>query len=160
MKTICLTVAAATLAAIATSVSAQECVKDVDQTVQFSHNGQTVQAERLFDYTAVIGPRDMTNSSGTRLASFAAIMQQDRANLHKSGIGDSFGDYRETVDSYFTTLERRSFLSRARYYTDCTASLRDLIKALANEQLPIGILWVVLFRHPDGGTAVYISEAG
>lgn len=37
-------------------------------------------------YTALLGPEDLTNSSGTRLQDAAAIVAQDRANYHRFGI--------------------------------------------------------------------------
>ncbi len=40
-------------------------------------------------YYAVLGPNDLYNSSGTRLTDFGAILQQDRANVHRFGIYDA-----------------------------------------------------------------------
>lgn len=40
-------------------------------------------------YAATLGPNDLYNSSGTRLSDFGAILQQDRANVHRFGIYDA-----------------------------------------------------------------------
>jgi hypothetical protein len=37
-------------------------------------------------YMALIGPEDLTNSSGARLTDAGAIIAQDRANFHRFGI--------------------------------------------------------------------------
>jgi len=37
-------------------------------------------------YAAFIGPEDLRNSKGVRLESAAAILRQDRANVHRFGI--------------------------------------------------------------------------
>lgn len=40
-------------------------------------------------YTAYIGMNDLTNSGGDRLPNAAAVIQQDRANVHRFGLADA-----------------------------------------------------------------------
>ncbi|MCI4665882.1 MAG: hypothetical protein MRY74_14290 [Neomegalonema sp.] len=64
---------------------------------------------RTITYQTYISVDDLHNSSGVRLGSAAAIVQQDRAHVHKFGLRDP-GDQH---DSYFNTPARRSALRRA-----------------------------------------------
>ena len=43
----------------------------------------------IAEYFTLIGPADFTNSSGTPLRDFGAILQQDRANYHRFGRRDA-----------------------------------------------------------------------
>jgi hypothetical protein len=61
-------------------------------------------------YVARIGPDDHYSSRGVRLQKVAEILRQDRANLHRFGLGDPEDQY----DSYFRLASRRSRI--ARYY--------------------------------------------
>ncbi len=139
---------------------AQGCVAEMGDTgLTFVSGGYRQQAARRLDYMALIGQRDLYNSRGVRLGNFKQVMQQDRANLHKSGQADVSGVFHDTMDSYFTTPARRGFLSTARYYTDCYMS-RAESDGLKNDILNgriLGQLWVVVFAHPAGGSAVYIT---
>lgn len=55
-------------------------------------------------YYAMLGPNEFYNSSGVRLGDFGAILQQDRANVHRFGIYDEL----DQGDPVFTTYEQRS----------------------------------------------------
>jgi hypothetical protein len=68
------------------------------------------QAGLIESYVARIGPNDHYSSRGVRLRSVAEILRQDRANLHRFGLGDPEDQY----DSYFRSASRRSRI--ARYY--------------------------------------------
>ncbi|MEM7177170.1 MAG: hypothetical protein AAF503_05660 [Pseudomonadota bacterium] len=48
--------------------------------------GANAQDTRIGSYMALIGPEDLTNSSGARLTNAPAIIAQDRANYHRFGI--------------------------------------------------------------------------
>ncbi len=49
--------------------------------------GEASAQERLLtQYIADLGPQDHFNSSGTQLTTFAALLAQDRANVHRFGI--------------------------------------------------------------------------
>lgn len=50
------------------------------------------QDARIGTYMAFIGPEDLTNSSGVRLNNAAAIVAQDRANVHRFGIVHQFDE--------------------------------------------------------------------
>lgn len=63
------------------------------------------QAQQLIgSYYATLGPNDLYNSSGTRLSDFGAILQQDRANVHRFGIYDAL----DQGDPYFGNRNVRS----------------------------------------------------
>lgn len=63
------------------------------------------QAQQLIgSYNATLGLNDLYNSSGTRLGSLGAILQQDRANVHRFRIFDP-GDQ---GDPYFGNSNVRS----------------------------------------------------
>lgn len=50
----------------------------------------TASAQQLIGwYYATLGPNDLYNSSGVRLGNLGAILQQDRANVHRFGISDA-----------------------------------------------------------------------
>lgn len=55
-------------------------------------SGAFAQETRIGSYMAMLGPEDLTNSSGVRLTSAAAIIAQDRANFHRFGIRHTFDE--------------------------------------------------------------------
>ncbi|SMY08192.1 hypothetical protein [Flavimaricola marinus] len=58
----------------------------------------TSQAQSVIEaYYAEISQRDMFNSSGTRLTDLGAILQQDRANVHRFGKRDPSDE----IDPFF-----------------------------------------------------------
>lgn len=66
-----------------------------------------VSAESLmFEYYATLSPRDTYNSRGAPLKDVCAIVQQDRANVHKFGNPD-----RDTPDNFFTSPARRAMIA-------------------------------------------------
>jgi len=140
----------------------QGCVEDTGDRVTVSEAGRQFTVPVLANYVANIAERDLYNSRGVRLGSFAAVLQQDRANFHKSGRADGSGAFTDQPDSYFLNLARRSELTTATYYTSCDMSqshLRDLQNDILNGRVG-GVVWVLPFRHPNGGLGVYISGAG
>ncbi len=65
------------------------------------------QAQNLISqYYAMIGPGDFFNSSGARLGDFGAILQQDRANLHRFGRPDA----QDGWDPVFADAGNRSLI--------------------------------------------------
>lgn len=64
--------------------------------------------EIIESYTAFIGPDDLYNSRGQRLRDAAAIIRQDRANVHVYGIIDPEDEF----DSFFDDRENRATLER------------------------------------------------
>jgi len=139
---------------------AGDCVEDADDTVMLRYKGHSQSADVIESYTALISQRDLTNSKGVRLKDVAAVLQQDRANVHKTRTLDRDGDFSEQLDGYFTSLKRRSQFGAARYYTGCYMSSGDnsaLKSDIVNGRIT-GVLWVVAFRHPSGGLGIYLSE--
>jgi hypothetical protein len=59
-------------------------------------------------YNTVISPRDTFSSSGQRLGSVAAIIQQDRANYHRFGRRDRGDGY----DDMFHSAASRALIPR------------------------------------------------
>lgn len=67
--------------------------------------GAPTAAQDSYDgYIALLGPEDLTNSSGVRLRSAAAIVQQDRANFHRFGIRHSW----DQSDPFFASQSARA----------------------------------------------------
>ena len=65
----------------------------------------SAQAQQLIgSYYTTLGPNDLYNSSGTRLTDLGAILQQDRANVHRFGIYDA----NDQGDPYFGNRNLRS----------------------------------------------------
>ena len=60
----------------------------------------------MFQYYTTLSPHDTYNSRGAPLNDVCAIVQQDRANVHRFGNPD-----RETPDSFFTNTERRAMIA-------------------------------------------------
>ena len=59
----------------------------------------------MFEYYATLSPRDTYNSKGVPLNDVCAIVQQDRANVHRFGNPDG-----DAPDGFFTTPERRAMI--------------------------------------------------
>lgn len=150
---------------IVTQAQAQsrECTDSVNDVLQFhGENDKAIAVELIVQYIAVIDERDLRNSSGTRLTDYRAILQQDRANLHRTGRADRFDEIVEEFDDYFTTLDRRKLLSTAPYYFNCwmsSTTIASLMNDIESGQVA-GVIWVVVFRHPDGSLAITISLVG
>ena len=141
------------------AATAQSCIEGYDDTISFVSNGQLFQLDKLVSYTALIAKRDLTNSKAARLDNFAAVIQQDRANLHKTGLADISGDWHDEGDTYFTTPSRRNFLSTARYYMPCYfkgADAKKFESEIVNANV-LGVVGVIVFRHPDGTPAVFLE---
>ena len=136
------------------------CVEDIGETVTLAANGATYDSGRIIEYIAHIAPRDLYNSKGVRLRDVGAILQQDRANLHKTGVADGSGDFSDRFEDYFTTLKRRQLLSAAPRFYYCGLSKAGIARfeqGILNAQLP-GLVWVAGFRLPDGTFALALSQ--
>lgn len=132
-----------------------------NNTLSFSSNGSTKPAQIIVEYIANIASRDLTNSRGERLTSFAAVLQQDRANFHRNGISDD-PDGGETLDNYFTNAERRSLLSSADYFFYCDFDQKDITQLkqqIQSGRVP-GWVGVTVFRQPKGAPGVFIQLVG
>ncbi|NOR63672.1 MAG: hypothetical protein GQ535_14405 [Rhodobacteraceae bacterium] len=165
MKQQKLKAAALALALLPSAGFSQGCISDQDrQNVTVVEGGQSYQTAIVAGYIADITARDMSNSRGVRLNNFGAILQQDRANVHKTGVLDSSDGFTEMSDSYFTSAARRAVLSAGPYYFECAAehsadyseALKDYIES---GQVP-GFIGVNLFRESRGGLAIFIWLMG
>lgn len=63
----------------------------------------SAQGRVVAEYTARIGPDDHANSSGDRLTTVAAILRQDRANMHRFDLSDE----EDESDDYFIDPQTR-----------------------------------------------------
>ena len=61
----------------------------------------------MLEYFTSLSERDTYNSQGVPLNDVCAIVQQDRANVHRFGLIDQ-GDQ---IDGFFTTPERRAMIT-------------------------------------------------
>ncbi len=60
----------------------------------------------MFEYYATLSPQDTYNSKGQPLNDVCAIVQQDRANVHRFGNPDG-----EQPDPFFNTTARRGMIA-------------------------------------------------
>jgi len=152
--------------------SAQGCI-------EYSPDGGLILREGAYhgpvaavtSYFAIIAERDLFNSRGARHSDFRAIMQQDRANVHKSGVTDKIYDtyedgspniIAEEFDGYFTTLERRSLLSSLPYYQYCQQGISNdmLEREIVSGRVNAAGIYVTIFQRPQGGLAVLLAPVG
>lgn len=128
-----------------------------NETLYFNDNP----AQIVVQYVANIADRDLTNSRGVRLTNFAAVLQQDRANLHKSGFSDD-PEGIVKVDNYFTTAERRSLLSSSDYFFYCDFTQKDVneLKNQIVEGRVQGWLSVTVFKRSKSALGVFIQLVG
>ncbi|WP_415920266.1 hypothetical protein [Tateyamaria sp. SN6-1] len=103
----------------------------------------------MFEYFTMLSAGDTYNSSGAPLNDVCAIVQQDRANVHKFGKRDS-GD---TVDTFFTTPARRAMISGR-----CTYDRNHHTVNRIRSQT-IGFVLVRVFGDGTTVTRVQVSEA-
>lgn len=159
LKNLTTKIAALAFTLLPSALWAGGCVEDAGDRLTISEAGQQFTVPVLASYIANIAERDLYNARGVRLEGFAAVLQQDRANFHKSGRGDGSGVLTDGADQYFVNLVRRSELATAIYYTDCymsAAQTQALKNGIANGRVG-GVVWVLPFRHHSGGLGVYIS---
>lgn len=64
----------------------------------------SAQGRVVAEYTARIGPDDHFNSNGDRLDTVAAILRQDRANMHRFDLADE----EDESDGHFVDAETRA----------------------------------------------------
>ena len=109
----------------------------------------SVAAESLMlEYYATLSPRDTYNSSGAPLNDVCAIVQQDRANVHRFGNPDG-----DTPDRFFTGPERRSMITGK-----CDFDRSHHTVARIRNQV-IGFVLVRVYGSSGSVTRVQIIEA-
>lgn len=138
---------AAALALTAAPVWAQSCIP-------YGNDGiSSIPGQVIVTYSAEWSNFDHFNSSGNRLTTAGQVLQQDRANVHKFGkstVSDSY-------DGFFTTVERRSLLSRATVTSYCHLNPAAARNALVNSS-PVGT--VVFYRAFNGSYVAVVDFAG
>ncbi|WP_221089683.1 hypothetical protein [Deinococcus aquaedulcis] len=92
------------------------------QRLQLPAQPAASQAKLLFSYVAFLSTDDHFNSSGTRLQSVAAIIQQDRANYHTLKL-----DACDGAERYFSSKANRAALSTMVARATVPASLKNRI---------------------------------
>lgn len=102
----------------------------------------------MFEYYATLSTKDTYNSRGQPLNSVCAIVQQDRANVHKFGNPDG-----DKPDSFFTTPARRAMIKGKCDYVRSHHTV-DRIRSQY-----IGFVLVRVFGTGERITRVKISEA-
>ena len=109
----------------------------------------TALAESLMlEYYATLTPGDTYNSRGAPLNDVCAIVQQDRANVHKFGNPDG-----DRPDSFFTSPERRAMITGKCVY-DRSHHTVDRIRNQV-----IGFVQVRVYGSGGSITRVQIIEA-
>jgi hypothetical protein len=99
-------------------------------------------AELIGSYNAYLGRADHYNSNGERLASAAAIIRQDRANVHKFNIRDD-GD---EDDDYFGNVDNRASLERM---LNDGSSDPGVLRRIVNSNVAVHVEIYRSHRHGD-----------
>ncbi len=102
----------------------------------------------MFEYYTMLTPGDTFNSRGVPLDNVCAIVQQDRANVHRFGNPDG-----DPVDGFFTTPERRAMISGRCDYVRGYHTV-DRIRSQV-----IGFVRVIVFGSGGVVSRVQIFEA-
>ena len=102
----------------------------------------------VLEYYTTLSPTDTYSSQGVPLEDVCAIVQQDRANVHRFGNPDG-----EQIDSVFTTPERRAMILGKCEYSE---SYHTVERIRSQE---IGYVLVRVFGEEGQITRVQILEA-
>lgn len=111
-------------------------------------NGPARAESLMFEYYTMLTPQDTYNSKGKPLNDFCAVVQQDRANVHKFGNPDG-----DPPDPFFTNLKRRSMIAGKCDYVK-THHTVDRIRRQV-----IGFVWVRVYGTGGSVSRVLVSEA-
>lgn len=113
--------------------------------------GLSAQSEREIGYyNTWITAQDMRNSQGAPLTDFCAMIQQDRANMHRFGRQDRFDGF----DHFFANADNRS---RIPTMCEVRPELRDYIRrsVAARESM---YMHVTIYGYGDRVTRIYVRE--
>lgn len=102
----------------------------------------------MFEYYATLSPQDTYNSRGQPLNDVCAIVQQDRANVHRFGNPDG-----ERPDGFFTNADRRAMIAGKCVY-DRNHHTVDRIRSQF-----IGFVLVRVYGNGNTVSRVQIIEA-
>lgn len=114
-----------------------------------SSTSTAVLAEELIvAYYTTLTAQDTFNSKGAPLNSVCAIVQQDRANVHRFGNPDN-----EQPDTFFTTSERRAMMTGKCVYDPNHHSVSRTRNRV------IGFVLVRVYGNGENVSRVQIMEA-
>ncbi len=134
------------------SALAQDCVGYDIYDAGRTYPGGTL----LVSYVADIQEQDLFNSSGIRLQGVEQILRQDRANVHKFGLGSDI----DTRDQFFNVPANRAILENTQLVTNCSADLSVLKSQISQARVP-GFLEIMVFRMNGAKRYVaYINVVG
>lgn len=105
----------------------------------------------LVSFAFRVDPQDRTNSSGVPLANALAIIQQDRANLHRFGRAGAIDEY----DPIFANQEARMSIANFELRTGCYSSVAETernLLAFTGETL-----WIAEVLSVGGRNVIYLS---
>ncbi|MAM60771.1 hypothetical protein [Maritimibacter sp. UBA3975] len=135
------------LVALAASPSlAQDCIP-------YTSDPSELPGTFVVRYTADWSDFDHFNSKGVRLQSAAAVLQQDRANVHKFGKSTAF----DSRDGYFVNLQRRQLLGSAEVTAFCGLSSNVVRRAVVNGTVSGTVMF---YRAWDGRYVAAVDLAG
>ncbi len=101
------------------------------------------------EYYALIGPADFYNSAGVRLGDFGAILQQDRANLHRFGRRDELDGW----DPIFGDPSQRARIPQIWRIAPGSEYIPGAV--LSGQQR---YLWVRIFGYGNAPQFIVVSE--
>lgn len=132
---------------VSTSLAAQSCIP-------YGNDGtDQIPGEIIVIYDADFSDFDHFNSRGVRLTTAAAVLQQDRANVHRFGKSTPF----DTIDGYFGSTAHRQQLGSATVTSYCHTPpevvRRRIVDASTAGQ-------VIFYQRPDGGYTALVDMAG
>jgi len=99
----------------------------------------------LGHYTARLSARDHFNSNGERLRTVAAIIRQDRANVHRFGRAD----VEDQLDSFFANAANRAALERLIAHGRVSQAVQQIIvdkEPLVHVDIYAGYVVITLYR--------------
>ncbi|QQA42213.1 hypothetical protein [Pelagovum pacificum] len=106
--------------------------------------------QNIGGYYAYIGAADLYNSSGTRLTSPGAILQQDRANFHRYGVRQQW----DSADPWFGSQGHRASLPSL--YAD-GPKYSGIAQQIVNGD---GYFYIQVFAWGDGQMAYITVSQG
>ena len=110
----------------------------------------------IVNYIADIQEQDLYSSKGLRLSKAEQVLRQDRANVHKFGLGGEM----DTRDGFFGKSANRALLEKAQYVTYCNTNLSELKRNILQGRVP-GFVDVMVFKMLGTGRyVVFLNVVG
>ncbi len=107
---------------------------------------------QLAYYTAWIGPEDMFNSGGQRVATLGGVIQQDRANYHRFGI-------RHPQDDGDPIFANRDWRAQIPAMVTAGQNDRGTLSQMARDGRPFGV-GVFVCGYGSTPSVIYLAGAG